>query len=167
LDEQSMTATLLREYAITARPFATFQGNVQDLPDGNVFVGWGSAPYVSEHDREGKLLFEARFPGEVESYRVFRFPWSGQPNDRPAVAVEPGPENRATVYASWNGGTEVHTWEVIAGPGPDELESLGSAPRRGFETAIAFTTDEPYVAIRAKDGSGRALGTSEAVRRGG
>jgi Arylsulfotransferase (ASST) len=167
LDEQSMTATLLREYAITARPFATFQGNVQDLPDGKVFVGWGSAPYVSEHDRKGKLLFEARFPGEVESYRVFRFPWSGQPNDRPAVAVEPGPENRATLYASWNGATRVDTWEVIAGPGPDDLESLGSAPRRGFETAIAFTTEEPYVAVRAKDSSGRTLGASEAIRRGG
>jgi hypothetical protein len=54
----------------------------------------------------------------------------------------------------------------MAGPGPDSLESLGFAPRKGFETAIAFTTDEPYVAVRAKDGSGRVLGTSEALRRG-
>ena len=163
LNEQSMTATLLREYVIPERPFATFQGNVQDLPDGNVFVGWGSAPYVSEHDRVGKLHFEARFPGEVESYRVFRFPWSGQPNDRPVVAVEPGPENRATLYASWNGATEVDAWEVMAGPKPDGLEPLGSAPRKGFETAIALTTDEPYAAVRAKDRSGRTLGASEAI----
>jgi len=163
LDERAMKATLLREYAIPERPFATFQGNVQDLSGGNVFVGWGSAPFLSEHDREGKLLFEARFPGEVESYRAFRFPWTGLPKDRPAVSVELGRENRATLYASWNGATEVNAWEVMAGPGPGDLESLGSAPRKGFETAIAFTTDEPYAAVGAKDRSGRTLGASEAI----
>jgi hypothetical protein len=163
LDEKAMTAELIAECALPERPFATFQGNVQDLPNGNVFVGWGSAPYLSEHDRGGKLLFEAHFPREVESYRAFRFPWSGQPEERPAVAVEPGPENRATLYASWNGGTGVHAWEVMAGPKPDGLEPLGSAPRKGFETAIALTTDEPYAAVKAKDRSGLKLGASEAI----
>ena len=163
LDERSMKATLLREYAIPERPFATFQGNAQDLQNGNVFVGWGSAPFLSEHDREGELLFEARFPAEVESYRAFRFPWRGHPKDRPAVAAEPGRENRTTLYASWNGATEIDAWEVMAGPAPDSLESLGTAPRKGFETTIAFTTDEPYAAVRAKDRSGRTLGASEAV----
>jgi hypothetical protein len=166
LDEKAMTAELIAEYALPERPFATFQGSVQDLPNGNVFVGWGSAPFLSEHDREGELLFEARFPAEVESYRAFRFPWSGQPEERPAVAVEPGPENRTTLYASWNGATGVDAWEVIAGPAPDRLEPLGSAPRKGFETAIAFTTDEPYAAVRAKDRSGRTLGASETVHLG-
>jgi hypothetical protein len=42
---------------------------------------------------------------------------------------------------------------------------LGSAPRKGFETQISFDTDEPYVAVRAKDRSGRNLGTSEAAKR--
>jgi hypothetical protein len=166
LDEQAMTAELVAEYTIPEDPFATYQANVQDLPDGNVFVGWGSAPYLSEHDREGKLLFEARFPESVESYRAFRSPWVGRPNDRPAVAVGPEPEeDRTTLYASWNGATEVASWEVLAGPGPDGLEPLGSAPRKGFETAISFVTDEPYVAVGAKDRSGRNLGTSEAVER--
>ena len=38
-----MTAVLLREYTHPEKPFAIFQGSVQMLPDGNVFVGWGSA----------------------------------------------------------------------------------------------------------------------------
>ena len=58
-------------------------------------------------------------------------------------------------------------WEVLAGPAPDDLGSLGHAPRKGFETAISFTTDEPFAAIRAKDRSGRILGVSEAVERKG
>ncbi|MDQ3375504.1 MAG: hypothetical protein M3533_01245 [Actinomycetota bacterium] len=72
-----------------------------------------------------------------------------------------------TLYASWNGATEVASWEVLAGPGPDSLEPVGSAPRKGFETAIVFTTEEPYVSARAKDRSGRVLGASEADKRGG
>jgi hypothetical protein len=55
---------------------------------------------------------------------------------------------------------------VLAGPGPEGLEPVGTVPRKGFETAISFTTEEPHVAARAKDRSGRVLGTSEAVKRG-
>ncbi|MEJ7842031.1 MAG: arylsulfotransferase family protein [Rubrobacter sp.] len=164
LDEDAMKATLAREYTHPDAPFATYQGNVQVLGNGNVFVGWGSAPYLSEYDGDGRLLFDARFPSDVESYRAFRHPWKGLPKDRPAVAVESGPEGRATLYASWNGATEVAVWEVLAGPGPDGLEAVGSAPRKGFETTIALRTEEPYVAARARDRSGRVLGTSEAVR---
>ena len=53
LDEDAMTAVLLREYTHPKKPFAIFQGSVQTLPDGNVFVGWGSAPYLSEFGRDG------------------------------------------------------------------------------------------------------------------
>lgn len=165
LDEDAMTATLAGEYVHPDRFFAIFQGNVQALPGGNVFVGWGSAPYLSEFSREGKLLFDARFPDEVESYRAFRLPWKGFPKDRPAVAAESENGDRTTLYVSWNGATAVAAWEVLAGPSPDRLESLGSAPRKGFETAVTFTTAEPYVAVGAQDRAGRTLGTSEAVRR--
>ena len=165
LDERAMRATLVAEYAIPEDPFAIYQANVQDLPNGNVFVGWGSAPYLSEHARDGALLFEARFPKTVESYRAYRSPWEGRPTDRPAVAGEVGPEDRVTLYASWNGATEVDRWEVLAGPAPDDLGSLGHAPRKGFETAISFTTDEPFAAVRAKDRSGRTLGASVAIGR--
>jgi hypothetical protein len=84
LDEGEMKATLLREYASPDRILATSQGNAQVLPDGNVFVGWGSAPFVSEFSGDGEMLFDARFPPECESYRAFRFPWSGYPTGAPA-----------------------------------------------------------------------------------
>ncbi|MBA2619500.1 MAG: aryl-sulfate sulfotransferase, partial [Rubrobacter sp.] len=96
LDEDAMTATLVREYTHPDSPFAPYQGNVQVLPNGNAFVGWGSAPYLSEYDRDGELLFDARFPDDGESYRAFRSPWQGFPKDRPAVAAEFGSEDRVT-----------------------------------------------------------------------
>ena len=165
LDEGAMTATLVREYLHPEQPFATYQGNVQVLPNGNVFVGWGSAPYMTEHDPDGDVLFDASFPPEVESYRAFRLPWKGRPQGEPDVAGETGRDGRVILYASWNGATEVASWEVLAGPSAGELIPTGSAPRKGFETAISLRTEEAYVAVRAKDRSGRALGTSRALKR--
>jgi hypothetical protein len=68
-----------------------------------------------------------------------------------------------TVYASWNGATEVASWRVLSGGDLDKLEPAGSAPRRGFETAVTVYTHQPYVAVEAIDSKGRVLGTSEAV----
>jgi hypothetical protein len=167
LDEDAMSATLLREYTHPDTVFSDTQGNVQVLPNGNVFVGWGSEPYFSEFSRDGKLLFDASFPPELESYRAFRFPWKGQPQEAPAVVAESGPEDKVTLYVSWNGATEVTTWQVLAGAGPDKLEPVGSVPRKGFETALMLQTDETYIAVKAKDSSGQVLGTSKTLKPAG
>jgi hypothetical protein len=163
LDMEKMRATRVREYAHPDKVLSETQGNVQMLPNGNVFIGWGSEPVLSEFASDGELLLSANFPPEAESYRAFRFPWSGQPDDDPALAVASDPEDVATLYASWNGATEVATWEVLAGPNPEELEVVASVPRKGFETAITVDVSEAYVGVRAKNGSGRVLGTSKVV----
>ncbi|HEY6581967.1 MAG TPA: arylsulfotransferase family protein [Rubrobacter sp.] len=166
LDEDAMSAKLVREYTHPAKMFSDTQGNVQVLPGGNVFVGWGSEPYFSEFSRDGRLLFDAHFPPELESYRAFRFRWNGHPREAPAVTAEPGKDDKVTLYVSWNGATDVDAWQVLAG-GPDELEPVGSAPRKGFETALTIHTDESHVAVQATDGSGRVLGTSKTLKLGG
>jgi hypothetical protein len=166
LDERAMTATLAREYVHPDRFFAIYQGNVQALPNGNVFVGWGSSPVVSEFGEGGDLLFDAEFPPENETYRAFRFPWRGEPRDAPALVAESGPQDEVTLYASWNGATEVESWQVLSGPEPGELEPVGSAARKGFETVITLQTPGPYVAVEAKDRSGRVLGVSGTIKPG-
>jgi hypothetical protein len=162
-EEEEMSAALLREYTSPEGLLSTSQGNAQLLSNGNVFVGWGSQPYLSEFSRDGGLLLNARFPPECESYRAFRFPWSGHPTDAPAVAVERRSEERVALYASWNGATEVATWEVISGPRPKRMEPLGSVPRNGFETAMLAQSPHSYFAVRAKERSGGVLGTSAPV----
>ncbi|MBA3426143.1 MAG: arylsulfotransferase family protein [Rubrobacter sp.] len=163
LDEEAMTATLVREYTHPDEVLSATQGNVQVLPNGNVFVGWGSEPVLSEFSHDGRLLFSAAFPAEGESYRAFRFEWKGHPQDEPAIEAEAGDEE-VTVYASWNGATEIATWQVLAGPSPGQLEEVAVAPRKGFETAIPVETTEAYVGVRAKDTLGKVLGTSRAVK---
>jgi hypothetical protein len=166
IDEDARIARLVDAYTHPDKIFSDTQGNVQVLPNGNVFVGWGSEPYFSEFSRDGKLIFDASFTPELESYRAFRFPWKGHPEEAPAVVAEVGPEGEVTLYVSWNGATEVASWEVLVGGGPDELDPVGLAPRKGFETALKLQTDQPYVAVRAKDESGRVLGVSEALKTG-
>ncbi|MBA2534867.1 MAG: aryl-sulfate sulfotransferase, partial [Rubrobacter sp.] len=164
VDEVAMKATLVGEYTRPHETLAATQGNVQVLSNGNVFVGWGSEPYFSEFSHDGELLFDARLPSAVESYRAFRFPWKGLPEDSPAMVAESGASDEVALYASWNEATEVATWQLLAGSGPDGLEAVGSVPRKGFETAVTLHTNKPYVAVKGKDSSGRVLGTSQVVK---
>ena len=164
LDEQKMRASLVREYTHPDKMYADAAGNVQLLPNGNVFIGWGRALASSEFSKDGELLFDARLPPPNRSYRYFRFPWSGRPTSRPAAVAERAKEDELEVYASWNGATEVESWEVLAGPQPDQLEPLGSVPRNGFETAMTVHTTHPYIVVRAQDRSGQVLDTTPPVK---
>jgi hypothetical protein len=75
-------------------------------------------------------ILSAAFPAEGDSYRAFRFPWTGGPQDVPTVTAGPGAEGEVTLYASWNGATEVATWEVLAGPGPTDWSLSQPLPAR-------------------------------------
>jgi hypothetical protein len=165
LDEDKMTATLERSYAHPDKWRAASQGNMQLLLHDNVFMGWGSESVFSEFDSDGELIFDASFPPRVESYRAFRFPWSGHPSDPPAAVAERASKDEVKIYASWNGATEMAAWQALAGPDPERLKPVGSAvPREGFETAITVRTAEPHVAVQAKHRSGEVLGTTEPVK---
>jgi hypothetical protein len=164
IDEDAMKATLVREYTHPDKLLSVTQGNVQVLPNGNVFIGWGSSPVVSEFSQDNEVQFNAEFPTEGETYRAFRFPWKGYPKYAPAMAAESGQDDKVKIYASWNGATEVATWQVLAGEGPRQLKELASTPREGFETVITVKTTEPYVGVRAVDASGKVLGSSRAIK---
>src|SRR5918995_992296 len=163
VDEKRMTASLVHEYTHPDGQKADAAGNTQVLPNSNVFVGWGRALAISEFSPEGELLFDLMLPAENRSYRAFRFPWSGIPDDRPAAVAERTSGDEVRLFASWNGATDVESWEALAGPDPGRLKSLGSNPRDGFETAMLVRTSDSYVGVRAKDSSGRVLGASEPI----
>ena len=79
LDEEQMSASLVREYTHPDKQYAHAAGNVQVLPNSNVFIGWGRALVYSEFGHDGELLFDAALPSPNRSYRYFRFQWSGHP----------------------------------------------------------------------------------------
>ncbi|MCU1450265.1 MAG: Arylsulfotransferase [Acidimicrobiales bacterium] len=161
VDEPTRTASLVRQY--TRNLLASSQGDTQLLPNGNALIGWGSLPNVSEFSPDGKLLFDARFPQTMQSYRAFRLPWHGRPTDPPSIAAVHRGDGQLIVYASWNGATDVARWEVLGGSTAQNLRPLSSTERTGFETAVATTAPPAVVAARALDAAGHELGRSAPV----
>jgi hypothetical protein len=164
VDESAKKATLVRSYRHPQKLLAPFEGNAQLLPNGNVVVGWGAQPYVSEFARSGALLFDAYFghdqpPGkDADTYRAYRFAWHGHPTDRPVVVVAGD-----VAYASWNGATEVARWQVLAGPAAGNLKAVQTVAKNGFETPLRLKSSAAFYAVKALDRSGKVLGTSAAV----
>jgi Arylsulfotransferase (ASST) len=164
INPQTRAATLAAQYEHRPALSSDSQGNIQQLANQNMFVGWGSEPYFSEYSAGGQLLFDAHLHGSYESYRGYRFPWTGAPAGAPQVAAVPATGGRVSVYASWNGDTRTASWELLAGPSPTALTPIASARRSGFETAFTTPGAAPYVAVRALDASGTVLGSSRTIR---
>jgi hypothetical protein len=161
VDEQHKRVTLAHSFVHTPPLVAVDQGNMQKLPNGNYLVGWGHQPYVTEFGPHGKTVLDFRFgPAGVDSYRAYRFGWIGRPRSKPAIAVE-----RNTLYASWNGATEIKAWQLLGGAEKKKLRPLLTVPKTGFETAIDLPDEAAWVAVRALDRLGRSLARSAVVGR--
>jgi hypothetical protein len=163
LDEQAKTATLVSALKHPRGLLASSQGNVERLPNGNVFVGWGSQRWFTEYSPTGEVLFDGRLARGNDNYRAFRYEWSGRPATPPkAVATAGG--GIITSRVSWNGATGVARWELLAGADANSLAPIGSKPSEGFETAITVKSTAPLVATRAYDAAGNVMATSAPVK---
>jgi EmrB/QacA subfamily drug resistance transporter len=158
LDRKARTATLANRYS-HGNINAEYMGNTQPLVGGNEFVGWGSAPFISEFDRSGQMILDAILPHPDITYRATVEPWVGEPAAPPAGAARRTGAG-ATVYASWNGATRVASWRVLAGAGAGALSPVARAARSGFETAIHVAGVARSFQVVALDASGAVLGRS-------
>lgn len=160
LDEPRRTVALKRSFQHPAKFVAWTLGSVEVRPDGNVFVGWGAQPYFSEFSRDGELLVDGQFESDTRSYRTFLADWKGRPTDRPAIVARSDQGSGFSVYASWNGATEIDHWTVLAGSEPS-LEPVGSQAWTGFETTIVVNSSGPAFQVVAYDRHGNELGRSD------
>jgi arylsulfotransferase ASST len=165
VDESSRKVTLGQAYLSSHKLVAGAMGSVQILPSGRVMVGWGVASYTSMFASTGELLSEFALPAGMYSYRGLWLPWEGAPHHRPKVtAKRDRRRDTTTLYASWNGATEVSEWQVEAGPGHGQLSPLGIASSHGFETVIPLQPSHRYAAVTALDRFGRRLKRSQVIR---
>ena len=163
LDLANRRATLVRKYTHRPNRLVTqFMGNAQLLPNGNVFVGWGNEPYLTEFGPDGSIVFDAKLPHGGQNYRAFRFAWSGHPYTDPVLVAPHGRHGR-TAYASWNGATDVTAWRLEAGTARGHLQPVQTAHRRGFETPVEVPADRRFAAVAALDRRGRVLGRSKTI----
>jgi hypothetical protein len=75
LDLATKVATLVKSTRQPEGLLATEEGNAQTTRNGDLFVGWGAVPYISEFSPTGHLLFNAQLPGVDITYRAYRLPW--------------------------------------------------------------------------------------------
>jgi hypothetical protein len=144
---------------------AASQGNMQTLLSGNVLIGYGGVPQISEYAPGGSLLFDAHLSFDMSNYRAFRFPWSAQPASPPAVLANLNNTGEQTIVrASWNGATDVSGWRALTGTQPRKLTASAEFPASDFESSTILTKRYGYVAVQALDSRGRVLATSQPAR---
>jgi hypothetical protein len=151
LDMKMRRASLVVEYPAPTPRTGWAMGNVQQLEDGGVFIGWGTDGSFTELGPDGSVRLDARFAEGSVSYRAYRFELDARPKGRPATWVVQNGDGTMTVYVSWNGATDVATWQVVAGPDRGSMKPVTTARRTGFETAITVPTMNGYVSVIALD----------------
>jgi hypothetical protein len=165
LDTANSTATLARQIEFPGHPILSdSQGDVQQIPNGDVFVSWGQVGVESEFNPAGQLTFAMTLTASTSSFRGYRYVWNATPVVPPAVAVTTGAGGQTEFYASWNGATAVTSWTVLAGASPTTLAPIDTVPSSGFETAIAAPTSGPYVRLQAIGSPGQVLAQSRVVK---
>ena len=164
LNLKTHRASLVHAYTNNPPALSWAEGNVQVLPDGNTFVGFGSDPYIAEFGPSGSQLFGVHFNRPLQVYRAYRYPWWGHPTWPPSVATGTTPHG-TWVWASWNGSTQVASWQVLAGASPTSLSPIGKFPKVSFETQMWFGSTQTWFAVQALDQTGNVIAASQPTAR--
>jgi hypothetical protein len=157
LDVAKKTVRVVKAFVHPSKIASPYEGNLELLPNGGAFVGWGGVPKVTEFSKTGQVRFQLSLP-YGDTYRGYRLPWPGAPRDKPLVAV-----SGDQVYASWNGKRGIARWQVLTGPDAQHLAPVASRPWGGLETQVALETPPPAVQVRALDAGGHVLGRSSVL----
>jgi hypothetical protein len=157
VDTKKKRASFVAEYLAPRSRTGWAMGNMQELPDGSVFIGWGTDGSFTEIGSDGSIRLDGRFTDGSVSYRAFRFELVAQPKGRPATEVLRNADGSYTLYVSWNGSTQVAKWQLVAGATAAAMKPVVTVPRTGFETAIPLPVTGGYVSVIALDAHGKQL----------
>jgi hypothetical protein len=162
---QTHTVTLVKQFTNPTKTLlASSQGNTLSLPGGDWLMGYGGLPNFTEYDSSGHVLLDGTLGKNVQDFRTYVYPWNGQAPGVPSVVAAPTAGGTIAVAVSWNGATEVASWQVLAGASPSALAPVATAAKNGFQTGITAPAAGPYVAVRALSASGATIATSATVK---
>ncbi|KAK4503583.1 hypothetical protein PRZ48_004498 [Zasmidium cellare] len=172
IDHIEGSATMIKEWGAPQPEgglLSTSQGNMQLLPGGGAHIGWGEHAYFSEHLEDGTCVQYAKVADRASNVMIYRsnkFNWTAQPVIKPALwAYSKSGEVNTSFWVSWNGATEVRSWNFYVGEkasGP--WEYAGNVAKIGFETEFHMETFAPWSYAEALDGDGRPLDASVIAR---
>ncbi len=158
------TATLSDEHRHSPRLLALSQGNMQLLPGGERFVGWGNSPFFTQYSKSGKVLLDGHIIFQrYQSYRAFHARWRGRPGGRPKVAAS-SRKGRLKTWSTWDGSSLVARWQILTSASASGLRLRRTVTKSEFEQEISLRTSDRYVQARALDSRGGVLGSSAVLR---
>ena len=169
LNYEDMSVRLLQYFYSPTGLLSYAMGSYQTLPNGNVLIGWGNNPEITEFASNGVPVMNFRFgplDAAVRTYRVYKGHWGGTPTWPPDVAIEKH-DNETWFFASWNGATGVSSWALFDADEVKDLETildgekpnaLVSVPREGFETRIVGRSPKRFVRVAALDKHHEVMG---------
>ena len=168
-DLANHTVTLVKQFTNPTKTLlASSQGDLLNLSGegtgGNWLMGYGGLPNFTEYDNSGHVLLDGTLGKDVQDFRTYLSPWSGQAPGSPSVVAKASGSGATAVSVSWNGATEVASWRVLAGASSSSLAPVTTAAKAGFQTTITAPTTGPYLAVQALDSSGAVLATSPTVK---
>ncbi|KAJ9254017.1 hypothetical protein DTO207G8_3878 [Paecilomyces variotii] len=167
LDTVNMKATVVHRYGRPDGGLSRLRGNVQLLKSGNIFVGWSEQGYHSEFTPDGTCAMEARFTSDrYSTYRAYKYDFHGRPAEPPALkAFVYGAKDTdvsTVIYVSWNGATDVASWNFFAqadAASPRVL--IGNVPYAGFETMFIADGYMNWISAEPLDADGNPMGMSD------
>jgi hypothetical protein len=148
------TVRVIQSYSNPLGVRSSSQGSMQILPpdiegaDARVLVGYGLNAVFTEFNANGSVACDAHFGaitswerGDIQSYRVYEFPWIGLPKYKPRMVIDPVSSH---IFVSWNGATQVAMWVLQASSQVNSSDESGwtEIARRekiGFETSFDLT----------------------------
>lgn len=172
VDEKNKKVTVENHYnhPLGEGGYAPRRGNYQVLDNGNVFIGWSEQATQSEHTADGHLIMEATFKTHwLGTYRNYKFPFIGNPIEPPVAVSQayatPNNSTVTTVHVSWNGATEVRSWNLYRTVANGQIDVLvATADKLSFETVISYGGFASYVIAEAVDEDGDVLGRTSIVK---
>ena len=145
---------------------ASSQGNTLSLPGGNWLMGYGGLPNFTEYDSSGHVLLDGTLGKNVQDFRTYLSPWSGQPTRPPSLAAQSRRRRDARRCRELE---RRHRGRLLA-RARGRLAAARSRPWRRAAQA-GFRDDDhgvdapgPYVAVQALDAAGDVIGTSATVK---
>lgn len=165
-----MIATVIQKWDRPDGLYTARRGNIQFLENENILVSWSESGYTSEFSLDGTLVQQVYSQYErFAEYRQYKFSWNASSHVSEPIAfashIYGATKDTATtvLYASWNGATEVESWNFYSSESPEQIQLpslIAKIAKRGFETVAMLPGQHSFTFVEAVSKDGTSLRNS-------
>jgi hypothetical protein len=117
INQEALTSVLIESFYHPDSLQGGPEGSYETMPNGNVLIGWGSQPTITEYNAHNNTcVFSVQFAIfniGPDNYRAYKSDWVGEPTWNPAIASKSS-NGTSNIWVSWNGATEVAQWALVS-----------------------------------------------------